>query len=56
MKAYRTKIRYFEELRERIFNVWEDFDQLVIDAPIGQWRERFETVAKAEGGHFQHTL
>src|ERR1700733_4254338 len=31
-KVYKTKIRDIEELRERIINAWEEFDQLVIDA------------------------
>jgi len=37
-KVYRTKIRGIEELLQRIVHVWEEFDQLVIDAALGQWR------------------
>ena len=55
-KVYKTKIRDIEELRERIINAWEEFDQLVIDAAIGKWRTRLEACVKAEGGHFEHTL
>ena len=55
-KIYKTKIRDIEELRERIINAWEEFDQLVIDAAIGKWRTRLEACVKAEGGHFEHTL
>ena len=56
-KIYKTKIRDIEELRERIINAWEEFDQLVIDAAIiGEWRTRLEACVKAEGGHFEHTL
>src|SRR6218665_2022117 len=32
-KIYRTKITDIEELRQRIVHAWEEFDQLVIDAP-----------------------
>ena len=55
-KVYKTKIRDIEELRERIINAWEEFDQLVIDAAIGKWRTRLEACVKAEGGHLEHTL
>ena len=34
----------------------EEFDQLVIDAAIGQWRARLEACVEPECGHFEHTL
>jgi hypothetical protein len=55
-KVYWTKIKDIEELRERILNAWDDFDQLIIDAAIGHWRERLEACVEAEGGHFEHIL
>jgi len=55
-KVYRTKIRNIEELRVRIVNAWDEFDQLVIDAAIGQWRPRLEACVEANGGHFEHKL
>ena len=55
-KFYRTKIRDIEELRARIVNAWDEFDQLVIDAAIGQWRARLEACVEVEGGHFEHAL
>ena len=55
-KVYRTKIRDIEELRGRIVNAWDQFEQLVIDAPIGQWRTRLEACVEAKGGHFEHKL
>ena len=55
-KVHKTKSRDIEELRERIINAWEEFDQLVIDAAVGKWQTRLETCVKAEGGHFEHTL
>ena len=50
-EVYRTKIRYIEELRQRIVHAWEEFDQLVIDAAIGQWRRptRLKACFEAEG-------
>ena len=50
----KTRIRTIEELRERIVNVWDELDQLVIDAAIGQWRARLEACVEANGGHFEH--
>ena len=55
-KVYRTKIRDIEELRERMVNAWDEFDQLVIHAAIGQWRARLEACVEANGGHFEHIL
>ena len=55
-KVYRTKIRDIEELRARIVNAWDEFDQLVIAAAIGLWRARLEACVEAEGGHFEHAL
>ena len=36
--------------------LWEEFDQVVIDAAISQWRARLGACVEAEGGHFEHTL
>ena len=55
-KVYKTKIRDVEELRQRIVNAWDEFDQVVIDAAIGQWRARLTACVEANGGHFEHTL
>ena len=35
---------------------WDEFDQVVIDAAISQWRARLAACVEAEGGHFEHTL
>ena len=55
-KVYRTKIRDIEELRQRILHAWVEFDQLVIDAAIGQWHTRLQAYVEAEGGHFDYKL
>ena len=54
--VYRTKIRDIEELRQGVVHVWEEFDQLVIDATIGQWRTRLQACVEAEGGHLEYKL
>ena len=48
-KVYKTKIRNVEELRQRIVNAWDEFDQVVIDAAIGQWRARLRACALCRG-------
>ena len=57
-KVYRTKIRDIEELRQQIVHAWEEFDQLVIDAAIGQWCRptRLQACFEAEGEHFENKL
>jgi len=37
-------------------NVWEEFDQLVTDAAIGQWHTCLEAYVEAEGGNFDLAL
>jgi hypothetical protein len=55
-KVYKTKVSNIEELRQRIIQEWDEFDQVVIDAAISQWRARLAACVEAEGGHFEHTL
>jgi len=38
--VYRSKISYVNELKTRLINEWAQFDQLIIDAAISQWRRR----------------
>ena len=55
-KVYGTKIRGIEELREWTVHSREEFDQLLIDAAIGQWHARLEAFVETEDGHLEHTL
>ena len=55
-KVYKTKARNIEKLRQRIIQAWDEFDQVVIDATISQWRASLAACVEAEGGHFEHTL
>ena len=54
--VYKHRIMNFNELRERILNVWDEFDQRVIDNAVRQWRARLRACVKAKGGHFEHKL
>jgi hypothetical protein len=39
-RVYRTKVCDIEDLRQRIMQVWDEFDQSIIDASVKQWRRR----------------
>ena len=36
----RSKISYVNELKTRLIDEWAQFDQLIVDAAISQWRRR----------------
>lgn len=46
-KIYKTKVWDFGELHQCIIQAWDEFDQLVIDAAISQWRVRLGASAEA---------
>ena len=47
-----SKVRDVGELRQRIIQAWDEFDQVVMDAAIGQWRARLSACVEAKGGTF----
>ena len=49
-------LKDIDELRARILTAWDEMDQRIIDAAIGQWRTRLHECIKAKGEHFEHTL
>ena len=53
-RVYRTKVRDIEDLRHRIIQVWDEFDQAIIDAAVKQWR--LSACVAANGGQFEHKL
>jgi hypothetical protein len=55
-RVYRTKVRDIEDLRQRIVQVWDDFDQGIIDAAVKQWRGRLRACVAANGGQFEYKL
>ena len=55
-RVYRTKVRDIEDLRHRIIQVWDEFDQAIIDAAVKQWRRRLSACVAANGGQFEHKL
>ena len=55
-KVYKTEVWDVGEMRQCIIQAWDEFDQLVINTAISQWRARFDACVEAKGGHFEHTL
>jgi len=54
--VYRIRIRNTDELRKRLVATWAEFQQIVVDCAVDQWRKRLEACIYAEGGHFEHLL
>lgn len=55
-RVYRERIHDVDHLKRRLVEVWEQFDQRIIDDAIKQWRQRLHACVRAEGGHFEHTM
>ena len=44
------------ELKQQLVKVWADFEQIIVDRTIEQWRKRFQACVKAKGQHFELLL
>ena len=55
-RVYQTKIQNVNDLKRRLFNVWADMQQSVIDDAIDKWRKRMRACVRARGGQFGHAL
>ena len=54
--VHRSKVRDIKDLRQRIMQVRDEFDQGIIDASVKQWRARLRACVAANGGQFEHKL
>jgi len=56
--VYRSQIRDVDQLKSRMIEEWEYFQQVVIDEAARQWRPRLGACVqlRAHGGHFEHRL
>ena len=52
-RVYKTKVKYVEELRQRIVYEWEHLHRHVIDTAISK---RLQACFAAKGGQFEHAL
>ena len=55
-RVCKRPIRDLAELRQRLVEVWAEFEQIVIDKAIGEWRKRLRACVKAKGQHFEYLL
>jgi len=39
-----------------VWALWADFEQVIFDKAIDQWRKRSRAFMKAKGEHFEHLL
>ena len=51
--VYKTKVRDVEDLRKRIVQAWNDFDQRIIDSAVRDWRKRLRASVEPKGGQFE---
>ena len=49
-RVYQTKVRDIDDLKRRLFDVWDNLEQSVIDDAIDQWRPRLRACVRAKGG------
>src|SRR6218665_268269 len=53
----RRKFAYVDELKKRLIDEWERFDQSNVNAAIGEWRRcRLNARVRVSGGHFEHQV
>jgi hypothetical protein len=55
-RVYRSRISDIDQLRKRLAEEWQLFDQNIIDRAIKQWRSRLRSCVREQGGHFEHQL
>ena len=55
-RVYKTPIHDLTELKNRLQEVWADFEQRIVDKAIDNWRIRLRACVKAKGQHFEHLL
>ena len=54
--VYRSQIHDVDQLKSRLIEEWEHFQQVFIDEAIRQWHPRLQACIRAHGGHFEHRL
>jgi len=50
--VYKVKVNDVDELRQRVWTVWDELDQCIIDKVIKQWCTRLTACIEAKGGRF----
>ena len=55
-RVYQKRINDVTELKQRLVEVWSEFNQSVVDEAIDEWRKRLRECVRVEGHHFEHVL
>jgi len=42
------------ELKTRLIDEWAQFDQLIVETAISQWRRHLNAFVRVRGAHFEH--
>jgi len=53
---FSSQIRDVDQLKSRLIEEWEHFQQVVSDEAVRQWRPRLRACVRAHGGYFEHRL
>ena len=53
-KVYLSRIAKVAELKTRLIDEWERFDELIVNAAIDRWRRRPSACVRVSGTHFEH--
>ena len=48
-RVYKTPIHDLTELKNRLVEVWADFEQRIVDKAIDNWRIRLQACVKSKG-------
>jgi len=51
-RFYGNRIRDVDQLKSRLIEEWEQFQQLVINEAVKHWRQHLQACMRARGGHF----
>jgi len=53
-KVYPSRIANVDELKTRLIDEYERFDQKIVDAAIDQWRRRLSACVRVSETNFEH--
>jgi len=52
----RSKIADVNELKTRLIDEWAQFEQLIVNAVISQWRCHLNACVRVRWAHFEHKI
>ena len=55
-RVYRTRIRDVDHLKQHLMEDWSQFDQVIVDRAVDEWRLCLQACVRASGGYFEHHM